>query len=411
MLRSFRLENHRSFRDETELSLLPAYGGGAARPVSVAAVYGANAAGKSNLLDGLSFMRHAVRDSYRRWDPSSGVPRHPFRLDPSSRSEPSSFVIELELRNVRFTYGFVVDDAAVLEEWLYSYPKGKRRRLFEREGMSVEFGESIGAGRAKAEVLAELTRPSALFLSLAAQVSLPELLPVYDWFVAGGISSSRSSRRLERETNQRLLAYLQDHPDRLAAVLSFVRSADVGIQDVVIEHAQPSLLREPTGQRIDLVKPEPPRVKFRHGHQEWFELRDESDGTVAWLSILPGALTALETGGLLVVDEIDSSLHPNLTALLIKQFRSPEANKRGAQLLFTTHDATLLGTSFGEEILGRDQVWFVEKAVDGASKLYPLTDFKPRAGGENRERRYLGGSYGAVPVVPVVVPLPNVQEG
>ena len=101
-----------------------------------------------------------------------------------------------------------------------------------------------------------------------------------------------------------------------------------------------------------------------------------------------------------MVDEIDASLHPNLTALLIHQFQSPETNPRGAQLLFTTHDATLLGTSFGEEVLARDQVWFVEKKEDGGSRLYPLTDFHPRTG-ENRERRYLGGSYGAIPVLGV----------
>jgi AAA15 family ATPase/GTPase len=98
-----------------------------------------------------------------------------------------------------------------------------------------------------------------------------------------------------------------------------------------------------------------------------------------------------------VTDEIDASLHPRLTARLVELFRNSEINRRGAQLIFTTHDATLLGTSLGEETLKRDEIWFIEKK-DGASTLYPLSDFHPRIG-ENRERRYLAGSYGAVPVV------------
>jgi AAA15 family ATPase/GTPase len=107
-------------------------------------------------------------------------------------------------------------------------------------------------------------------------------------------------------------------------------------------------------------------------------------------------LNTLERGGLLVVDEVDSSLHPLLTAHLIKMFQEPSTNPHGAQLLLTTHDASLLGRRGGEDILKRDQVWFVEKNEYGESALFPLSDFKPRQE-ENRERRYLGGSYGAVP--------------
>src|SRR5262249_41837759 len=112
------------------------------------------------------------------------------------------------------------------------------------------------------------------------------------------------------------------------------------------------------------------------------------------------ALTMLEQGSTLCVDEIDSSLHPRLTARLIELFRSGETNPAGAQLIFTTHDATLLGTSFGQDVLSRDEVWFVEKDTHGhgAGKLSPLTDFPPRRE-EHTERRYLGGSYGAIPDV------------
>ncbi|HWB34627.1 MAG TPA: ATP-binding protein, partial [Rugosimonospora sp.] len=127
-------------------------------------------------------------------------------------------------------------------------------------------------------------------------------------------------------------------------------------------------------------------------------LSDESDGTRTWLRLIAGALDALEAGAVLLIDEIDASLHPRLTARLIGLFRDERTNGQGAQLIFTTHDATLLGTSFGAEILGRDEVWFIEKGTDGGTRLFSLSEFRPRKG-ENTERRYLGGSYGAVPAV------------
>jgi AAA15 family ATPase/GTPase len=119
---------------------------------------------------------------------------------------------------------------------------------------------------------------------------------------------------------------------------------------------------------------------------------------VAWHCLLAPALTALADGSLLCVDEIDSSLHPRLTARLLELFQDERTNANNAQFLFTSHDATLLGTSFGRAVLERDQIWFVDKDADGATTLFPLTDFRPRKG-ENTERRYLGGSYGAVPAV------------
>jgi hypothetical protein len=434
VLRSFRLENHRSFRDEAELSLLPAYTKDRAI-VPVAAIYGANAAGKSNFFDGLHFMCRAVAASYRQWPPIGGVPRSPFRLEAGRRDEPSTYVIELSLDGVRHVYGFVVDDDQVREEWLHFYPKGRRRILFEREGLDFELGESLRAARAKADVLTELTRPNALFLSLAAQVGIEDLLPVYDWLASGGVQRSDTSERLSAMPEAALVDAVQGSDADRRRFLSLLQAADVGISEVLVQQ-EPEIthavwkpiyvdlsyppeqialsvetshmfvsaeesgtgagLEDRLSRLVDIRTAS--RLKFRHGESELFDLVDESAGTRSWLSLLPKVLAALSHGGLLMIDEIDASLHPNLTALLIRQFQSTETNPRNAQLLFTTHDATLLGTSFGEELLARDQIWFVEKDAGGASKLYPLTDFHPRTG-ENRERRYLTGSYGGIPVI------------
>lgn len=434
MLRSFRLENHRSFQGEAELSLLPSYPTERSA-VPVAAVYGANAAGKSNLLDGLRFMSGAVRDSYRRWEPETRVPRRPFKLDPASSARPSTFVVDLALEGTRYVYGFTVDDDHVLQEWLYGYPHVKKRVIFEREGSSVEFGSTVSEPRSRAEALAELTRPNALFLSLAAQVGLTELTPVREWFMSGlRWGTSRFGSPLMRSAS--LIPSLQSSSGDGEALVDLVRAADVGITDLVVDTDEKALARMQLDlqqrlavaeDRLTAVPPDaddamtenlrrrvqqtaselaslasgqaPQRLRFVHGGgTDPFDFADESAGTQAWIMFLPSVLRSLRQASTLVIDEIDTSLHPHLTAHLVRLFQSERSNPGGAQLIFTTHDASLLGTTFGEEVLARDQVWFVEKNPGGSSTLYPLTDFHPRKD-ENRERRYLGGSYGAVPIV------------
>ena len=129
------------------------------------------------------------------------------------------------------------------------------------------------------------------------------------------------------------------------------------------------------------------------------DIADESSGTLRLLELAAGAVPVLNRGGLFLVDEIDASLHPLLTASLVSLFRSPSVNRRRAQLVFTTHDATLLGNLDGEDVLERDEIWFTQKRDDGHSELFPLSEFKPRRQGENRQRRYLNGSYGAIPEI------------
>ncbi|HEX5407470.1 MAG TPA: ATP-binding protein [Pseudonocardiaceae bacterium] len=382
MLRSFRLGNHRSVRDEHELSLLPAYDRDQPA-LPVIAIFGANASGKSNVLNGLSFMREAVLESFQRWDADDGVPRTQFRLDPGAADRPSTFVVDVLIDHVRHTYGFATSSDSITDEWLYTYPAKRKRVLFERSGDHVTFGSTMSEFNSKLGVLEDLTRPNALFLSVAAQSSIDPLMPIYRWFRSGvRVRRSRVGTR-EPVIARRVLDIWNDQPEGRDRLFALLAAADVGISKL--------MLRASEDQDISLV--------FTHGDPDAeFELQDESDGTRAWLELLVIVLAVVRQGDVLVVDEIDSSLHPLLTTRLVGLFRDPETNSRGAQLIFTTHDASLLGTMLGEEVLARDQVWFVEKDATGASNLYPLTDFKPRVG-ENTERRYLAGSYGAVPVL------------
>jgi hypothetical protein len=388
MLRSFRVANHRSIRAEAELLLMPAYD--KERPVvPVAAIFGANASGKSNLLDALRFMQTAVRTSYAEGEPGSGVPRTPFRLDPAAADEPSAYVVELLLNGVRHVYGFEVDDRRVREEWLYAYPHSRRRVIFDRDADEIKFG-STGATRRYSATVASLARPDALFISVAARSNVDEVQPVYQWFrknLTCGLVDSLDRydpliRRWQAEGAQRRL------------VLDLIRAADLGIADVQVVHELVEVDLLADGRRRTKMRPVLQFVQGLHGAV--LRLSDQSAGTRAWLSLLGPALDCLEIGGTLLVDEIDSSLHPRLAARLIELFQAGETNPRGAQLVFTTHDATLLGPVLGDDTLARDQIWFVEKDATGATSLFPLTDFRPRKE-ENTERRYLAGSYGAVP--------------
>jgi hypothetical protein len=403
VLLNFRVTNHRSIRAEQQLNLGPVYG--ADRPadtewdaVPVAAVFGANAAGKSNVVGAFLFMRRMVCFSQRDVEPGGGIARHPFALDAEALSEPSWYVVDLMLAGVRFTYGFGIDDERVLEEWLYSYPKGRRAKVFHRSGDGMEYGESVRHVRRELDLVREITEPNTLFISVAARSKQDAVRPVYDWFArraqtwAQSVDRHRASRLRTQDTPDFLTSSMRmlDSPDSAGSVVKLLQAADLGIEGAGIEDVD-----DPRhGMRRSQVYVE---QRGRRGVTR-MGLADQSDGTRRLFDFAGPILFTLRDGGLLLLDEIDASLHPRLTTHLIQLFQSPESNPRRAQLVLTTHDASLLGRSGGEDILKRDQIWFVEKDAFGETTLFPLTDFKPRQE-ENRERRYLGGSYGAVPVL------------
>ncbi|GAB3722439.1 ATP-binding protein [Amycolatopsis oliviviridis] len=399
MLRSFRLGNHRSFRDEQELLLMPAMPGDERGAVPVAAIYGANASGKSNLLDGLIYMAAAVV-GLRIVGNGRGV----FRLDPEAAERPTTFVVEIVADGGRYTYGFSVDDDGIEDEWLYAYPAKRRRVVFERSRDELKFGSTSSDLRGKFAALEELVRGDVLILSLCSELELGPLMPAYRWFEQWlrivRVDSAWASGELANGVGE----FLRRDARNGRRLLSLLAAADVGITDVIaesieepVEHRRPQF----TARRAAGVGLHRPRwrLTFRHSDADAaFELRDESAGTRNWLGLLPTVLDVLDEGWVLVIDEIDASLHPMLTAELVGLFQSEETNPHGAQLIFTTHDTSLLGTMLGDNVLDRDQIWFVDKNAEGASELYPLTDFKPRKD-QNTERRYLAGSYGAVPVL------------
>jgi uncharacterized protein len=404
MLLSFRFANHRSFRDEQQLNLLPLYGDdgdqGDEDPleaVSVAGIFGANASGKSNVISALNYMSRMVGESDRESEPGLGPRRQPFRLDPQIEAQPSSYAVDLMLDGIRHTYGFTLDSKQVLEEWLYSYPLRRKRVIFERTRQHFGWGEE--ARRSSAVKLADIVAPTALFLSVAARFdprdspsgdrdsTTESLHGTFSWLWQKVSRDWPITRATTRVTNY--TEWLSD-PARHAAIAEILRNADVGLLDVFADPPE-------SGEQLSLSRR---LVYFRHqgaNDDVLFNTSEESSGTLRLLELTARAIPVLNAGGLFLVDEIDASLHPLLTATLIHLFQSPDVNKRGGQLVFTSHDATLLGSIDGEDVLHRDQVWFTSKGPDGASELFPLAEFKPRRQGENRQKRYLNGSYGAIP--------------
>jgi hypothetical protein len=412
MLLSFRVANHRSIREEQQLNLAPVYD--ADRPagtrweaVPVAALFGANGAGKSNVVHALGFMAEMVISSHRAAEPGGGIERHPFALDREAGDEPSWYVVDLLLGGVRYTYGFSVDDQHVVDEWLYSYPHGRRRKIFQRAETEVSLGDALP--KRELDLVADITEPNVLFLSVAARSRQGTVRPVFDWFAQRLRPRPRLKNRgyvLMGGREQQLARLLADpaFAERLGGLL---READLGIEGVEAVPVEDSVESRPR-QRLSLLETEdwtvdddrrPMRLAFvqrgRSGTQR-LGLRDQSEGTRQLLNNAGQLLAALDHGRLLIIDEIDASLHPRITTHLVRLFQDPATNPHGAQLILTTHDASLLGRTAGEDILKRDQIWFVEKNRYGETTLFPLSDFKPRQE-ENRERRYLGGSYGAVP--------------
>ena len=420
MLLAFRAENVRSFRDALELSLLatalaekdvphavPWREGG--RPIQVlpaAGVFGANASGKSNLLRAMSDMRRHVLYSFSHGDAERGMPRRAFRLNSARADSPSRFEVDLVLHGIRHEYGFVIDDTRVLEEWAYRYPRGKATLLFRREGADVTLGER---NRAKGRAVIEILRPNSLLLSAAAAANHPDLVPLRRWFADNLLLAEASSRARRWVYTTGLLQQEQRHHQ----VLGLLQAADLGITDARVRELDPEVLErikratriiqgreeepEDNDSEADILEP---RVALSHRGPDGtveFDADEESLGTMVWFGLAGPVIDALANGSVLLVDEIEASLHPALVTQLVLLFQDSGTNPKGAQLIFNSHEASMLGDSGGERVLGRDQVWFTEKSHDGASRLYPLSDLSPRSD-EAIGRRYLAGRYGATPI-------------
>ena len=408
MLLRFRVSNHRSILEPVELSMIAVdedraatrwFDGLSERVLTVAGIYGSNASGKSNVLDAMAWLSMAVATSLRGWEDYIPRDAHRFGKGPAS---PTEFDLDLEVDGVRYAYRLEVDDAAVLFESLDSYPEGRRRNLFTRRKSEIDFRRGLDGTRG----IRDLLTPTTLALSAGRRVDETDFgsvgrtlarmrvlgLRKRRFLRAGRVGPFDSTMRLLFEDEANQLRLFGTPEDRSAVTdsnvaMDLLRFADPGIDDFVMTEQESGRLGGPR-HHLGLVH-------RGEGEPVTFDLEDESAGTQTWFRLIGPAFAALRFGRVLLLDEIDASLHPRLSARLIEIFQDPQTNTRGAQLVFTSHDTSLLNS------LNRDEVWLTEKAPNATTRLVGLAEF----GGErvrrslNLERAYLQGRFGAVPEV------------
>ncbi len=411
MLIEFRVKNFRSLRDEQTLSLvadkdkslqesntMPSGIKAAPTLLRSMAIFGPNAGGKSNLIKALQFMRAVVAESASVMQPGQAFHTQSFRFEATSVAQPTEFDVSFVLDGIRYQFGFALTAQRITREYLLVYKAFKPQLWFERY-FDEESGKDLydfGTGlKGPKSVWEGATRPNALFLSMAVQLNSEQLQPVFAWFVKQ-LAIFNEITPLGQHFSIEMLR----KPEGKRAICDFLTSADISISDIEV------VTRKVSGQAVHFdmaaekkeVRNEEQEVHellFHHvtDHGEAvFSLGDESMGTRNLLFLTGPVLEILDKGMVLVVDELGSSLHPLLVRRLVELFQNSRFNKKGAQLIFTSHDTSLLD----QDLFRRDQIWFVEKDRDQASKLYPLSDFSPRKN-EALERGYLMGRYGALP--------------
>lgn len=411
MLIEFRVANFLSIKEPQTLSMVasknkeltdthtfdaPIASKGGLKLLRSAAIYGANAAGKSNLMVAIEVMRDVVVKSASEQVRGDPLRVRPFLLNPETRNAPSEFEIQFIADGVRYQYGFSATRERVINEWLIAYPRGRAQQWFAREWSAKKSAHQWSFGTfltGERSFWQKATRDNALFLSTAVQLNSRQLQPVYDWFKANTVfySDSRLGSRLSS---------IVDKGDQ-GKVVDFLKSADFDIDDfrvkekVFSEDELPDDIPEQLRQAI--LKGGIYEITTMHsgsdGNPVQFNLAYESLGTQKMLSIASYWIAALNSGQVIFVDDLHEHLHLELLKFLVKLFHEPHSN--GAQLVFTTHETALLN----QKTMRRDQIWFCRKNKHKATVVYPLTDFHPHKERENLELGYLSGAYGALPYI------------
>jgi len=365
-----------------------------------AAIYGANASGKSNFIKALDLMRNFVINSSKETQATEEINVENYRLSTETEGKPSFFEIIFSSNGVRYRYGFEIDKNQIHSEWLYR-AKEREINLFLRNENKISTKDVFREGKG----LESKTRNNALFLSVCAQFNGEISTEILKWFRNIGIISGVNDSTYRPFTVNKLDdSYFKDR------ILSFIREFDFGISDLNVKHSsltEDSLLKGiPNFLANLLVEQGSNRMSIQTTHKKYdqnndhikdeiFDLdKNESDGTQKAFSFSGPLLDVLQNGKILVVDELDARFHPIITQSIVQMFHDEFTNPSNAQLIFTTHDTNLLDNKF----FRRDQIWFTEKNRFGATDLYSLVDFKIR-NDASFEKDYISGKYGGIPFI------------
>lgn len=412
MLLQFNFKNFKSFKDDTTLDLTATkisefnnhvISIANERILPVAAIFGANASGKSNVQEAFRYMAMYVINSLDYGDESDGKKKKskffrptPFLFDSKSKTEESSFeiyFIDSEENGAKtYNYGFTVDSTGVREEWLNYKAKtarGNYKRIFYRNGEDYDFS---GIPSKSQENLKIALEKETLIVSLGAKLKIAKLKFIRDWFLNNDFADF--GRPIENFFLSQLIPEgFADNETVRNKVVDYFASFDPSIIGFNVEVLKSDNDDEDEHLKIDAI-----HKMIDSDQTTSIPLQNESAGTLKMFALYPMLDDVLSTGGVLFVDELNARLHPLLVRAFIITFLNPEINTKNAQLIFTSHDSWQLNGN----ILRRDEIWFAEKDLNGISNLYSLADFVDEDGvkirkDENYEKNYLLGKYGAIP--------------
>lgn len=386
MLLQFSVTNHRSIKETAIISMKAAADksmkevlispDGKKQIVPVMAIYGANAAGKSNVIHALLLMREMVCGNYAKPLKGAELPQEPFAFA-EGVMEPTEFEIIYYYDGIKYAYGFSFDTNRIIKEYLYHWPNGREALVFSRNDGEYEFRESIQ----EQLTLAGRTPENRLYLTSSNEWNCSQTEKAYLWFQKNlhGVIATDGS-------NKNTIDAIRKGGEEKKRILSEMMLADLGICNV-----------ELTGTKENPIVSTVHQLKDTEGNQKKYTLLlgQESVGTQRFFARIGLWMDAIKSGTVLVVDEIEASMHPLLTRHLIDMMQDQTINKNHAQLIFTTHDTGLLDL----KLLRRDQIWFAEKDENSMqTDIYALTEFSPRKD-ENIAKGYMQGRYGAIPFI------------
>ena len=403
MILEFSIKNFLSFKDKVTFSMLANATKGLddnyviykdKKILKTAAIYGANASGKTNIFKILALITAMLRNS-NNVNINAKLPISPFKFDDNA-NKPSEFEIKFIIENIRYVYGFIADANNIYEEYLYYYPNGKETKIFDRTEIN-----NYSFSQKDEKFLSEIVKknaPNKFFIATATNWNYEKTKLPYK-FLSTEINVFNNLGGLR---DFALKEYLKNDDELKTFALEFLKNADFNIEDYkVLETDVPDDLFVAIPDFIKAGMNIKEKLKvftalFKHKNSDVeLSYEEESMGTQIIFCFIPFIMDALNNKRVVVVDELDKSLHPYLVEMIVQMFNDSDINKNGAQLIFNTHDTNLLKLN----ILRRDQIWFTEKDDNnGISDLYPLSDFSVRKT-ENVERGYMLGRYGAVPFI------------
>lgn len=417
MLIEFSVSNYRSFKERVTFSMVAANLVSKDKSVDVnntfeidkelkllkaAAIYGANASGKSNLAKALSFMKWFMVNSSKDTQSTDKISVEPFRLSTATEGKPSYFELAFLMDGRKYRYGFEVTQERVISEWLFYVPSVRETNLFERQLDSIKPSKVYNA-----DGVQQRTRSNALFLSVSAQFNVDLAERILGWItdklniISGLHDQAYLSYTVECLANNK----------NKADIVQLIKKLDLGISEIQVEQEDftidslpdeipdelKKLIVKAGGGKATSIGTSHRKFDADGNHKsiEEFDLQShESEGTKKVFALAGPIITALKDGEILIIDEFDARLHPLISLAIVKLFSSKETNPNNAQLIFMTHDTNLLNN----KIFRRDQIWFTEKNRYSATDLYSLAEYKIR-NDASFESDYINGRYGAIPYI------------